>query len=354
MTSAATDLTVDEHLLRKPRRWLVTGAAGFIGSALTEKLLQLDQQVVGLDNFATGSRGNLDDIEAGLGEEKWSQFHFLEGDIRDTDACAAACKSVDIVLHQAALGSVPRSIADPLTTTQVNIDGFVNILVAARDARVTRFVYASSSSVYGDDPSVPKTEPVTGQPLSPYAITKCANEFYARVFANLYGLPCIGLRYFNVFGRRQSPNGAYAAVIPRWIGDFLSGTRPTIHGDGTISRDFCYIDNVIQANLLAATVDTPEAINRVYNVACGERMDLNALCLSIRQQLARHDRSIASLEPIHAPPRPGDIAHSLADVSRAQRLLGYVPRYSAAAGIGLATDWYWRRHSTTTIPTASR
>jgi UDP-N-acetylglucosamine 4-epimerase len=354
MNSAVADVTIEESLLRQPRRWLVTGAAGFIGSALVEKLLQLDQQVVGLDNFATGSQANLEDVCISVGEENWSRFRFMEGDIRDPSICIAACKSVDVVLHQAALGSVPRSIADPITTNQVNVDGFLNVLLAARDARVTRFVYASSSSVYGDDPSLPKTESVTGQPLSPYAITKCANESYARVFANLYGIPCIGLRYFNVFGRRQSPTGAYAAVIPRWIGDFLNGTRPTINGDGTISRDFCYIDNVIQANLLAATVAAPDAVNRVYNVACGERMDLNGLCASIRQQLATHDPSIASLEPLHAPARSGDIAHSLADVSLAERLLGYQPQYSAAAGIALATNWYWRRHSGAAVSAQSR
>lgn len=344
---------IEQIVAKSQRRWLVTGAAGFIGSSLVEKLLQLDQNVVGLDNFATGNASNLEDVRDTVGTAKWSNFRFIEGDIRDSAVCRDACASAEIVLQQAALGSVPRSIADPLTTTQVNVDGFLNVLIAARDAKA-RFVYASSSSVYGDDTSLPKKEAIIGCPLSPYAITKGAGESYARVFSELYGTQCIGLRYFNVFGRRQNPEGAYAAVIPRWIGAFLSGQGPTINGDGRISRDFCYIDNVIQANLLAALADKPEAINRIYNVAFGERVELNTLCSWIRENLSRYDESIRGIEARHAAPRPGDIAHSLADISMARNLLGYQPQYSAAAGIALATEWYARRETKLRAPVMSQ
>lgn len=336
-------MELNEEFLKARRRWLVTGAAGFIGSSLVEKLLQLDQEVVGLDNFATGDPANLADVSAAVGDEAWARFRFIEADIRESKSCQGACDGVNVVLHQAALGSVPRSVADPLTTSRVNVEGFLNVLIAARDAGVDRFVYASSSSVYGSDTSLPKKEHLVGEPLSPYAVSKRTNEFYAAVFAQLYGIDCIGLRYFNVFGRRQSPSGAYAAVIPRWIGAFLRRERPTINGDGTITRDFCYIDNVVQANLLAAFCRNSAALNRVYNIAYGIRSDLRTLCELIRRHLSEYDARIAQVEPIFAPPRPGDIAHSLADITSAKELLDYQPEFSMADGIALTTKWYAAR-----------
>jgi UDP-N-acetylglucosamine 4-epimerase len=331
-----------EQLRRDPRRWLVTGVAGFIGSNLLEDLLSLGQEVVGLDNFATGHRRNLDDVRRQAGEEAWGRFRFIEGDISRIDDCRAACEKVDYVLHQAALGSVPRSLEDPLATNEANITGFVNMLEAARAAGVTRFVYAASSSTYGDSPGLPKREEVIGKPLSPYGLTKYVNELYADIYARCYGFETIGLRYFNVFGRRQDPAGAYAAVIPRWIGALLAGEEPTIHGDGETSRDFCYIDNTIQANILAAAATDPEALNQVYNVAYGGRTTLNELFSLIREFLAERRSGIAGLEALHGPFRAGDVRHSQADISKAQRLLGFAPKFDVRTGLKETVDWFLR------------
>jgi UDP-N-acetylglucosamine 4-epimerase len=332
--------TLREKLKQQQKTWLVTGVAGFIGSNLLEMLLQLNQRVVGIDNFSTGRKENLKDVEQSVGPEKWQHFTFHQADIRDLDSCRRAVAGVDYVLHQAALGSVPRSIDDPITTNQSNIDGFLNMLVASRDAGVKRFVYAASSSTYGDHPGLPKVEKTIGRPLSPYAVTKYVNELYADVFARTYGMETIGLRYFNVFGRRQDPNGAYAAVIPKWIGQLLNHETPVINGDGETSRDFCYIDNTIQANLLAATCDNPEAVNRVYNVACGQRTTLNELFAHIRDGLAGFDPAIGSIQAIHGPERRGDVKHSLADISLARRLLEYAPAHSVHTGMVLTIQWF--------------
>ncbi len=331
---------VRHALARSPRTWLVTGAAGFIGSNLVEALLRLDQRVVGVDNFATGHRANLDDVAACVGEARWRAFRFLEGDIQDPELCASACAGVDVVLHQAALGSVPRSIDDPWGTHASNVDGFVRLLLAARDAGVHRFVYAGSSSVYGDDPELPKVENRIGRPLSPYAVTKLVDEHYAGVFQRAYGLEAIGLRYFNVFGRRQDPAGAYAAVIPRWVAGLLSGVPCEIYGDGETSRDFCYIENVVQANLLAGTTEDAAATDQVYNVACGERTTLNELFTEIRDGLVRQRPELAGAAPLYRPFRSGDVRHSLADISRGQRLLGYVPTHRVRQGLAEALTWY--------------
>lgn len=336
--------TLREKLKRERTTWLVTGVAGFIGSNLLEELLRLNQSVVGLDNFATGRKENLDDVEQSVGPENWQRFTFHQADIRDLDSCRRAVAGVDYVLHQAALGSVPRSIDDPITTNQSNIDGFLNMLVASRDAGVKRFVYAASSSTYGDHPGLPKVEEIIGRPLSPYAVTKYVNELYADVFARTYGMETIGLRYFNVFGRRQDPNGAYAAVIPKWIGQLLNNETPVINGDGETSRDFCYIDNTIQANLLAATCDNPEAVNRVYNVACGQRTTLNELFSHIRDGLARFDPAIGSLQAIHGPERRGDVKHSLADITLAQRLLQYEVLRDVGSGMAETIESYAERY----------
>jgi UDP-N-acetylglucosamine/UDP-N-acetylgalactosamine 4-epimerase len=336
---------VMQELRALPRTWLVTGAAGFIGSNLVEHLLRLGQEVVGLDNFATGYRRNLEEVHRCVGAEAWSRFRFIEGDIRDLATCHEACRGVDHVLHHAALGSVPRSIDDPIATNQANVDGFLHMLVAARDAGVERFVYAASSSTYGDHPGLPKVEDRIGKPLSPYAVTKYVNELYAGVFERTYGIRTIGLRYFNVFGRRQDPDGAYAAVIPRWVGSLLGGEICRINGDGETSRDFCYIDNVVQANLLAATVVDPGATDQVYNVACGERTTLNALFRMIRDGLAGHAPELARAEPEYAPFRPGDVRHSLADIGRIRERLGYVPSHSVARGLAEALAWYVARAS---------
>lgn len=329
---------VREEMMGAPRRWLVTGAAGFIGSNLVETLLRLDQEVVGLDNFSTGHSRNLDEVRAAVGDRA-ERFHFIEGDIRDLDTCRAACDGVGLVLHQAALGSVPRSLADPITSNASNVTGFLNVLVAARDAGVRRLVYAASSSTYGDHPGLPKVEDVIGRPLSPYAVTKYVNELYASVFQRSYGLETVGLRYFNVFGRRQDPAGAYAAVIPRWVANLLNGEPCRINGDGETSRDFCYIENVVQANLLAATVDTG-ATDQVYNVAVGERTTLNSLFRMIRDGLAEHDPEIAGAEPEYRAFRPGDVRHSLADISKARAQLGYAPTHSVREALGEALLWY--------------
>lgn len=328
-----------DQLKQNPRKWLVTGAAGFIGSHLVEELLRLGQTVVGLDNFATGHRRNLEDVRNQVGEEAYGRFSLIEGDIRGLEACRRACEGVDVVLHQAALGSVPRSIKDPLTTHQVNVDGFVNMLVAARDAGVRRFVYASSSSVYGDHPGLPKVEDQIGTPLSPYAVSKRINELYAHTFQDHFGLETIGLRYFNVFGPRQDPEGPYAAVIPKWIGQLMAGQRCVIHGDGETSRDFCYVANAVQANLLA-TVAPIEATGRTYNVAFGERTTLNELHAAMVDVL-RSLRPRHSLElPVFGSFREGDVRHSLADISEARAKLQYAPALSAFQGLKTTIGWY--------------
>jgi len=320
--------------------WLVTGVAGFIGSNLLEALLKLDQQVVGLDNFATGHRHNLDQVTGLVSLEQWGRFRFVEGDIRKLDDCRTACAGVDYVLHQAALGSVPRSLEDPITTNAANIDGFLNMLVAARDAKVKRFVYAASSSTYGDHPGLPKVEDRIGKPLSPYAVTKLVNEQYADVFARAYGFRTIGLRYFNIFGQRQDPNGAYAAVVPKWTAAMMAGEPVWINGDGETSRDFCYIANTIQANLLAATTTNEDATNQVYNVAVGDRTTLNDLFEAIRSLLAPRFAHLKDFKPSYRDFRAGDVRHSLADVTKARTLLGYEPSHRIGEGLKEAMDWY--------------
>jgi UDP-N-acetylglucosamine/UDP-N-acetylgalactosamine 4-epimerase len=333
---------VQEALRGHPRKWLVTGAAGFIGSHLVERLLVLDQRVVGLDNFATGYARNLDSVREIVGPGRWRNLDFIEGDIRDLAACRHAAAGADYVLHQAALGSVPRSIADPLATHEANVTGFVNVLLASRDAGVARFVYAASSSTYGDHPALPKVEEVIGRPLSPYAVTKYANELYADVFGRCYGLNSIGLRYFNIFGARQDPDGAYAAVIPRWVAQFMGREPVYINGDGATSRDFCYVDNAVQANLLAATVSEPAALNQVYNVAVSERTTLNELYEMQRALLVEHCPWVKDAKPVYREFRDGDVRHSQADISKAQRLLGYAPSHRIADGLREAMGWYVR------------
>jgi UDP-N-acetylglucosamine 4-epimerase len=330
--------TAKTNLRNTPQRWLVTGAAGFIGSNLVEALLKLDQHVVGLDNFATGHRRNLREVEASVGREQWARFKFIEGDIRDLEICHTAVAESDYVLHQAALGSVPRSIEDPITTNAVNVGGFLNMLVAARDQQVRRFVYAASSSTYGDHEALPKVEHRIGNPLSPYAVTKYADELYADVFGRAYGFQSIGLRYFNVFGPRQDPKSAYAAVIARWVSAMLKDEQVQIFGDGETSRDFCFIDNAVQANVLAA-IAPQEAAGEVYNVAVGEHTTLNDLQKIIRAELERQGIDIRS-QPVYQDFRTGDVRHSLADVSKASSLLGYEPTHAVAEGIELAMPWY--------------
>jgi len=321
-------------------RWLVTGAGGFIGSNIVEALLAGGQEVAGLDNFATGHRSNLDEVKMTVGDEHWSRFQLIEADIRDRDACARAADGVDYVLHQAALGSVPRSLADPLTSHDVNVTGFVNMLDAARLAGVRRFVYAASSSTYGDEPNLPKREERIGNPLSPYAATKLANEVYAAVYARSYDFPSIGLRYFNVFGPKQDPEGPYAAVIPKWIAAMLDGAAIEIFGDGSTSRDFCYVANAVQANIRAALAGD-EAQNQVYNVAVGERTSLIQLFDLLRNGLARHQVHY-DREPAFADFRRGDVRHSEADISKARSLLGYSPTHRIGDGIAEALPWYLR------------
>lgn len=337
-SASVTFNDVMAQLREQPRRWLVTGCAGFIGSNLLEALLAAGQDVVGLDSFATGHQHNLDEVAANVGAQAWARFRFIEGDIRDMDTCRAATEGVDHVLHQAALGSVPRSLEDPVTTNEVNIGGFLKMLVAARDARVRSFVYAASSSTYGDHPGLPKVEDRIGKPLSPYAVTKYVDELYADVFTRAYGMPSVGLRYFNVFGRRQDPEGAYAAVIPRWIAAMIRNQEVIINGDGETSRDFCYIDNVIQANLLAALAG-PEGMNQVYNVAYGGRTTLNQLFAYLSQFLNElgivYERS-----PRHGDFRAGDVRHSQADIGKAESLLGYAPQYDVQQGLKEAMPWY--------------
>ena len=324
--------------------WLVTGAAGFIGSNLLEALLRLNQQVVGLDNFETGFQHNLNEVQTLVSPAQWANFKFIEGDIRQLADCQQACEGVDYVLHQAALGSVPRSIKDPVTTNAANITGFLNMLVAARDANsgqgVKRFVYAASSSTYGDHPGLPKVEDVIGKPLSPYAVTKYVNELYADVFARIYGLPSIGLRYFNVFGPRQNPAGAYAAVIPKWISSLIKNEPVYINGDGETSRDFCFIANVVQANLLAATTQVPEAVNQVYNVAVGDQTTLNELYRQLHRNLLPYYPHLQTAQPVYAEFRAGDMRHSRADISKAAERLGYLPAQRIETGLTLAMPWY--------------
>ncbi len=370
---------LQSELKASPAKWLVTGVAGFIGSNLLEELLKLDQSVVGLDNFSTGKQANLEEVSELVSPAQWSRFRFLEGDLTDLATCERACAGMDFVLHQAAIGSVPRSLLDPLRYHHSNVTGFLNLLVAARDARVKRFVYASSSSVYGDHPDLPKVEDKTGTVLSPYAATKAMGETYADVFARGYGMATVGLRYFNVFGPRQDPDGAYAAVIPKWIAAMLKGEQVVINGDGETSRDFCFIANVVQANLLAATapgldsvsnaqpstLDPQPATAAIYNIAVGERTTLNELYRQIsvlcppsstlpstlnpqpRSQPStltdsalRTPHSVLATPPLYLPFRPGDVRHSLADISKAQRLLGYEPTHRIRQGLNCAMDWY--------------
>ena len=332
---------VQQHLAQHSYHWLVTGAAGFIGSNLVEALLKLNQRVTGLDNFATGHRHNLEQVRAAVGEAAWTNFSFIEGDIRERADCARAADGADFVLHQAALGSVSRSIDNPALTNAVNIDGFLNMLVAARDAGARRFVYAASSSTYGDHPALPKVEDRIGKPLSPYAVTKYVNELYADVFGRSYGTESIGLRYFNVFGPRQDPNGAYAAVIPLWVKALILNQPLRINGDGETSRDFCYIENVVQANILSALAGK-EAANQVYNVALGERTTLNQLVEMMRALLAERFPHVAGHQPQYGEFRGGDVRHSQADISKAATLLGYQPTHRIGEGLKQAMDWYVR------------
>jgi UDP-N-acetylglucosamine 4-epimerase len=332
------------QLRAEPKTWLVTGVAGFIGSNLLETLLMLDQRVVGLDNFATGHQRNLDEVQALVTPAQWANFSFIAGDIRNLDDCHQACKGVDYILHQAALGSVPRSVADPITSNAVNVTGFLNMLVAARDANggkgVQRFVYAASSSTYGDHPALPKVEDTIGKPLSPYAVTKYVNELYADVFGKTYGLQSIGLRYFNVFGPRQDPNGAYAAVIPKWIASMIKGESVSINGDGETSRDFCFVANAVQANLLAATAQNRQATNQVYNVAVGDRTTLSELYVLLYSKLLARYPQLQNATPVFKDFRAGDVRHSLADIQKAAALLGYAPTHRISQGLELATPWY--------------
>jgi UDP-N-acetylglucosamine 4-epimerase len=350
---------LQQNLSQQPHTWLVTGVAGFIGSNLLETLLKLGQRVVGLDNFATGHQRNLDEVQSLVTPEQWRHFQFIQGDIRNLEDCQRAmlflplplgegrgegspnCSiPVDYVLHQAALGSVPRSIQDPITTNAANITGFLNMLVAARDAKVKRFVYAASSSTYGDHPGLPKVEDTIGKPLSPYAVTKYVNELYADVFGKTYGMQSIGLRYFNVFGPRQDPNGAYAAVIPKWIASMIKGEPVYINGDGETSRDFCFIANVVQANLLAATTQNPEAVNQVYNVAVGDRTTLNQLYEQLHLNLLPSYPNLRGVQPVYRDFRAGDVRHSLADINKAASLLGYQPTHRIGDGLKVAMAWY--------------
>lgn len=329
---------VEGALSSKPETWLITGVAGFIGSNLLEALLKLNQKVIGLDNFATGHQANLDEVKQSVSTEQWSAFTFVEGDIRDPETCVEVVKGVDNVLHQAALGSVPRSIKDPITTNNTNISGFINMLVAAKDANVKSFTYAASSSTYGDHPALPKIEENIGNPLSPYAVTKYVNELYAQVFARTYGFKSIGLRYFNVFGKRQDPNGAYAAVIPKWTAAMINDEPLFINGDGETSRDFCFIENVVQMNILAAQSDV-SARDQVYNVAVGDRTTLNQLFDALKNTL-KNNNVIYEKKPVYQDFRAGDVRHSQANIDKAKRLLGYVPTHDILDGIRESMPWY--------------
>lgn len=336
---------VESQLRASPKTWLVTGGAGFIGSNILERLLLFDQRVVGLDNFATGKKKNLEEVSRLVTPKQWARFTFIEGDIRDLGTCEKACQGIDYVLHQAALGSVPRSISDPITTNEINVTGFLNLLVASRDQKAKRFVYAASSATYGDHPALPKVEDQIGRPLSPYAATKYFNELYAEVFERCYGLETIGLRYFNVFGPRQDPEGAYAAVIPRWIAAMIKNEPTRINGDGETSRDFCYVENAVQANLLAATTSNHAAIGQVYNVALNERTSLNQLFGRLRERLLPSFPHLKDYKPVYQDFRPGDVRHSQADIAKAKRLLGYEPTHSFERGLEEALDWFKRNLS---------
>ncbi len=330
-----------EQLLSQPKTWLITGVAGFIGSNLLEALLRLNQNVVGLDNFSTGFQHNLDEVHMLVTPEQWDRFRFIEGDIRNLGDCQKACAGgVDYVLHEAALGSVPRSLENPIVTNETNISGFLNMLVAARDAHVARFVYAASSSTYGDHPVLPKVEDQIGKPLSPYAVTKYVNELYAEIFSRCYGFHTIGLRYFNVFGKRQDPNGTYAAVIPKWIGSMIKGEQIYINGDGDTSRDFCYINNVIQINLLAATTNNKESINQIYNVAVGSQTTLNQLYNMLKSILTKSLKHCEEIKPLYREFRRGDVRHSMANIEKAKQNLGYSPSHTIDIGIIDAMPWY--------------
>ncbi|MHA3055282.1 Vi polysaccharide biosynthesis UDP-N-acetylglucosaminuronic acid C-4 epimerase TviC [Acinetobacter sp. ANC 4633] len=328
-----------EQLQQQPKTWLVTGVAGFIGSNLLEQLLLLGQRVVGLDNFSTGFQHNLDEVQATVSAEQWQNFKFIQGDICNLEDCQTACAGVDYVLHQAALGSVPRSIENPIATNASNISGFVNMLVAAKEVQVKNFVYAASSSTYGDHPALPKKEEIIGNPLSPYAVTKYVNELYASVFQRCYGFNSIGLRYFNIFGKRQTPDGAYAAVIPKWTAAMIQGDTVYINGDGSTSRDFNYIANAVQANLLAATTENTAALNQIYNVAVGGRTDLNQLFTMLTETLAKNAVHYTQAA-VYRDFRAGDVRHSQADISKIQTLLGYQPQFNIAQGIVQAMPWY--------------
>lgn len=338
-------MTAYEHakkaLVKDPKKWLITGVAGFIGSNLLEHLLELDQEVIGLDNFLTGHKANLEEVKSLVTPVRWKKFTLIEGDILNIETCQKACDGVDYVLHQAALGSVPRSIENPVATNESNVTGFLNMIAAARDAHAKRFVYASSSSVYGDNSDLPQTEQNIGKPLSPYAVTKQINELYADIFSRAYGFNSIGLRYFNVFGPRQDPEGPYAAVIPRWFSALIQGAHVYIYGDGETSRDFCFVENVVQANILAAYAGSKDPITNVFNIAFGERTTLNGLFELIRDIAAKHNPRVSAAKPRHEDFRPGDIRHSLADISRAGTLLGYEPGYSVRSGLEKAAAWYF-------------
>ena len=332
--------TVRNQLQAEPKTWLITGVAGFIGSNLLEHLLRLDQRIIGLDNFSTGKRSNLDEVRNSVTVSQWQRFRFVEGDIRNLTVCQEVCKGVDYILHEAALGSVPRSIADPISSNESNVTGFLNMLVAARDGGVKRFVYAASSSTYGDHPALPKREDFIGKPLSPYAVTKYVNELYADVFARTYGVQTVGLRYFNVFGPRQDPEGAYAAVIPCWIRALIKGETVSINGSGETSRDFCFVENVIQMNLLAATTTEPAAVNQVYNTAVNAHTSLNELYSMLHTRLVPKYPHIQGYKPVYRDFRKGDVLHSQADISKAANLLGYAPTHAIDAGLDAALSWY--------------
>jgi UDP-N-acetylglucosamine 4-epimerase len=342
--TAFTQLQI--RLKSEPHTWLITGVAGFIGSNLLESLLKLNQRVVGLDNFATGHQRNLDEVQALITPAQWANFKFINGDISNLADCQKAVSGVEYVLHQAALGSVPRSVADPISTNTTNISGFLNMLVASRNAEVKRFVYAASSSTYGDHPALPKVESIIGKPLSPYAVTKYVNELYAEVFGKTYNLQSIGLRYFNVFGPRQDPNGAYAAVIPKWISSMIKKEPIFINGDGETSRDFCFVHNAVQANILAATVQAPEATNQVFNVALGDRTTLNELYSQLVAILLPLYPHLKGAKPVFSDFRAGDVRHSLADINKATHLLGYAPSHRISQGLLLAMPWYLAQKNT--------
>lgn len=330
---------IQESLILKPKTWLITGVAGFIGSNLLEKLLQLNQTVIGIDNFSTGHNKNLEDVRLLISDKQWKKFKFIEGDIANFETCNKVCNKIDYVLHQAALGSVPRSIQDPISSNLSNVTGFLNMLTAAKDANVLNFVYAASSSTYGDHPDLPKKEHLIGNPLSPYAVTKYVNELYASVFYSSYGLNTIGLRYFNVFGRRQDKNGAYAAVIPKWVASFIDNQPVQINGDGSTSRDFCYVDNAVQANILAATVTNTNSLNQIFNVAVGDRTTLLELADIIKDNIPTGSSS----EMIFKEFREGDVKHSQADISKAKSLLAYEPSHNVEQGIKETVAWYLTR-----------